>query len=220
MRIPRGSEKEHQKRRSVKLVSREKEQRKAGEKKEERILKPHCWTLRGIRISYGLEKIHPKWRNHLLKKGSSSTRKHNTPRFAALPGAHWHVQKSPLQEEETRSDSSGIRARNPEGVKRISYALEKLQPKAIQPFMRKRKLENTLTKQRLYVWQMRTPYVRHRKTTPKVSQCFDSVGRRKNKKKCRLKKPCWSLHSKLHAHFQYHRTGDHFQCHQTGDHTL
>ena len=35
----------------------------------------------------------------------------------------WRVHKSPLPEEETRSDSSGIRTRNPEAVRRMRYQL-------------------------------------------------------------------------------------------------
>ena len=61
-------------------------------------------------------------------KVNAPTRKHNTPRGAALPGAtdnrthggvHWHAHKSLPPEEETRSDSSGIRTRNPKDVKRM-----------------------------------------------------------------------------------------------------
>ena len=36
---------------------------------------------------------------------------------------HWHVHKSPLSEEETKCDSSRIRTRNPEFVKRMSLVL-------------------------------------------------------------------------------------------------
>ena len=40
-----------------------------------------------------------------------------------LCSLHWHVHKPPLPEEETRRDSSVIRARNPEVVKRMRYQL-------------------------------------------------------------------------------------------------
>ena len=66
---------------------------------------------------------------------NAPTRRHNTTRGAALPGertaartavftaAAWYVHESPLPEEETRNNSSGIRARNPEVVKRMHHQL-------------------------------------------------------------------------------------------------